>query len=140
MLDSAEQMKYTSLCGIGRTTPEAMIGALKYFRDRLISTAAPLKGDMYMTITAKCIEACPSHVNIPRYIDYVKDGHPDLAAGVLLHHYPLVATCGRVCVRPCEARAAGIMLTVPSRSRISSATCRITPERRSQTSSTAWIR
>lgn len=44
-----------------------------------------------MTITAKCIEACPSHVNIPRYIDYVKDGHPDLAAGVLLHHYPLVA-------------------------------------------------
>lgn len=103
MLDSAEQMKYTSLCGIGRTTPEAMIGALKYFRDRLISTAAPLKGDMYMTITAKCIEACPSHVNIPRYIDYVKDGHPDLAAGVLLHHYPLVATCGRVCVRPCEA-------------------------------------
>ena len=102
ILESAEQMKFTSLCGVGRTTPEAMIGALKFFKERLINTASYMTGDIYTTVTAKCIEACPAHVNVPRYIDYVRDGHPELAAGVLLHHYPLVATCGRVCVRPCE--------------------------------------
>ena len=100
--DSALQMRETSLCGIGRTTPVALLGALKYFKDRLVESARALTGDMYTTVTAKCIEACPAHVNVPRYIDYVRDGHPDLAAGVLLHHYPLVGTCGRVCVRPCE--------------------------------------
>ncbi len=102
ILESAMQMRLTSLCGIGRTSPEAIIGALAFFRNQLFGDAEPHKGDMYMTVTAKCIEACPAHVNIPRYIDYVRDGHPDLAEGVLLHHYPLVATCGRVCVRPCE--------------------------------------
>ncbi|MDL2059393.1 FAD-dependent oxidoreductase [Mesosutterella sp. AGMB02718] len=102
ILESAEQMEQTSLCGIGRTTAVAMIGALTFFKDRLLAPAKPMKGDMYLTMTAKCIEACPAHVNIPRYIDYVRDGHPELAAGVLLHHYPLVSTCGRVCVKPCE--------------------------------------
>ena len=96
-------MMLTSLCGIGRTAPAAFVGAMKHFRERLFETAEPMRGDMFVTITAKCIEACPAHVNVPRYIDYVRDGHPELAAGVLLNHYPLVATCGRVCVRPCEA-------------------------------------
>lgn len=103
ILESAVQMRITSLCGIGRSTPEAIIGALRHFRHKLFDTAAPMTGDLYSTVTAKCIEACPAHVNIPRYIDYVRDGHPDLAIGVLLHHYPLVASCGRVCARPCEA-------------------------------------
>lgn len=103
ILESAEQMRQTSLCGIGRTTPEAIIGALTHFREKLVMTARPMAGDIYSTVTAKCIEACPAHVNIPRYIDYVRDGHPELACGVLLHHYPLVASCGRVCARPCEA-------------------------------------
>ena len=102
ILDSAEQMYQTSLCGIGLTTPVAIIGALRHFKGRLLDNPCELMGDMYTTVTAKCIEACPAHVNIPRYIDYVRDGNTDLAAGVLLHHYPLVATCGRVCVRPCE--------------------------------------
>ena len=101
--ESAEQMMLTSLCGIGRTAPAAFVGAMKHFRERLFETAEAMRGDMFVTITAKCIEACPAHVNVPRYIDYVRDGHPELAAGVLLNHYPLVATCGRVCVRPCEA-------------------------------------
>ena len=101
--DTALQMRRTSLCGIGRTSPVAMIGALKYFKHRLLANPTLLGGDRYTTVTAKCIEACPAHVNIPRYIDYVRDGHPELAVGVLLHHYPLVASCGRVCARPCEA-------------------------------------
>ena len=66
-------MKFTSLCGVGRTTPEAMIGALKFFKERLINTASYMTGDIYTTVTAKCIEACPAHVNVPRYIDYVRE-------------------------------------------------------------------
>lgn len=98
------QMKETSLCGIGLTTPEPLWGALEYFPEMLRNAPAmpETTRDFYAVATAPCIEACPSHVNIPRYIDYIRDGHPELATTVLLRHYPLVGSCGRVCVRPCE--------------------------------------
>ena len=100
----AQQMKQTSLCGIGQTTPTALLGALKYCRDELIHSPvceqAPY--DYYTLMTAPCIEACPAHVDIPRYIDHIKAGEPSLAAAALLRHYPLVGSCGRVCVRYCE--------------------------------------
>lgn len=104
VMDVARQMRETSLCGIGLTTPEALIGALTHFPELLRDAPAqpPVKHDFYAVATAPCIEACPAHVNIPRYIDYIRDGHPELATGVLLEHYPLVGSCGRVCVRPCE--------------------------------------
>ena len=53
-------------------------------------------------MTAPCIEACPSKVNVPRYIDYIRDGKPEHSLGVILQKYPMAATCGRVCVRFCE--------------------------------------
>ena len=100
----ALNMAETSLCGIGLTTPAALLGALEHF-PKMLAEAPEMPQttrDFYATATAPCIEACPAHVNIPRYIDYIRDGHPELAAGVLLKHYPLVGSCGRVCVRPCE--------------------------------------
>ena len=101
----AEQMAETSLCGIGLSTPAALLGALEHFPSLLKDAPAmPETGrDFYSVATAPCIEACPAHVNVPRYIDYLRDGHPELATGVLLEHYPLVGSCGRVCVRPCES-------------------------------------
>ncbi len=101
----AEQMATTSLCGLGQTCARALLGALRHFRDVLESEAAAAPGPTQhgMTyMTAPCIEACPSRVNVPRYIDYVRDGKPEHALGVILQKYPMAATCGRVCVRFCE--------------------------------------
>lgn len=100
----AEQMRETSLCGVGLTTPGPLVDALIHFPE-LLTEAREMPQtdrDFYSVMTAPCIEACPAHVNVPRYIDYIRDGHPELATGVLLRHYPLVGSCGRVCVRPCE--------------------------------------
>ena len=100
------QMAETSLCGLGQTCGIALIGALKNFRDRMEAELAPhrpIPAQHGMTyVTAPCIEACPSKVNVPRYIDYVRDGKPENSLGVLLQKYPMAATCGRVCVRYCE--------------------------------------
>lgn len=101
----AEQMHATAACGIGKTGPVALIAALTHFSDLLVNApdSSHLEFDAFSTVTSRCIEACPAHVNVPRYIDYIKDGHPDLATGVVLRHYPLVGSCGRVCVRLCES-------------------------------------
>lgn len=95
-------MRETSLCGIGQTGPEPLLMALKYFPQDFIPGKTSSGGGFFSAITSPCIEACPGLVNIPRYIDYIKDGHDDLAANTVLRHYPLVGSCGRVCVRTCE--------------------------------------
>ncbi len=101
-----EQMKETSLCGLGQTCAIGLLGALEHFRDRLeseIESHRPIPAQHGMTyVTAPCIEACPSKVNVPRYIDYIRDGKPESSLGVLLQKYPMASTCGRVCVRYCE--------------------------------------
>jgi formate dehydrogenase (NADP+) beta subunit len=101
----AEQMTATSMCGMGQTCARALLAALRSFPD--IIEAEMRRGPQpeqhgmaYMT--APCIEACPSRVNVPRYIDYIRDGKPEHSLGVILQKYPMAATCGRVCVRFCE--------------------------------------
>lgn len=101
LLDLAQQMASTSLCGIGQTGALPLIAALTHFPESL--TPGKMDTPVYTAITAPCIEACPGLVNIPRYIDYIRDGHDDLAANTVLRHYPLVGSCGRVCVRSCES-------------------------------------
>jgi formate dehydrogenase beta subunit len=101
----ARQMNETSLCGLGQTCGRALTAALEHFRDVLEAEVAhgatpEQYGMSYMT--APCIEACPSKVNVPRYIDYIRDGKPEYSLGVILQKYPMAATCGRVCVRFCE--------------------------------------
>ena len=101
----AQQMAETSLCGLGQTCAKALLGALDHFRDRLEAEVATggipeQNGMTYMT--APCIQACPSKINVPRYIDYIRDGKPEHSLGVILQKYPMAATCGRVCVRFCE--------------------------------------
>lgn len=112
---TASLMHESSLCGIGLTTPVPLLGALKHFPELI--KKAPVQPqsphDFYALATAPCIEACPAHVNIPRYIDCIKDGHPEAAVGVLLKDYPLVGSCGRVCVRPCESACVRGQLEAP---------------------------
>ena len=101
-----EQMRETSLCGLGQTCSVAMLDVIHHFREQIeaeIKDHMPIRAQHGMAyMTAPCIEACPSKINVPRYIDYIRDGKPEESLGVLLQKYPMAATCGRVCVRYCE--------------------------------------
>ncbi|MFP4098569.1 MAG: FAD-dependent oxidoreductase [Alphaproteobacteria bacterium] len=101
----SDQMVETSLCGLGQTGGVALSAALDHFRDKLETEShnGPAVNQNCMSyVTTPCIEACPSQVNVPRYIDYIKEGLPSHSLGVVLQKYPMAATCGRVCVRHCE--------------------------------------
>ncbi len=100
--DIAAQMCRTSLCGVGKTGALPLLAALTHFPAALRPGECGDGRGFYSAITSPCIEACPGLVNIPRYIDYITDGHDDLAANTVLRSYPLVGSCGRVCVRSCE--------------------------------------
>lgn len=101
----AEQVRETSLCGLGQTATVPLLEALSYFREELASEIrqdVTLPQPITSYVSAPCIEACPSKVDVPKYIDFIKDGKFTHSMGVILQKYPMVATCGRVCVRFCE--------------------------------------
>ncbi|MDR1163435.1 MAG: FAD-dependent oxidoreductase [Candidatus Accumulibacter sp.] len=112
---TAEHVANTSLCGIGQSTPRALIAALRHFRDEFkpISPAQAVFQHSFTYTTAPCIEACPSKVDVPRYIDGVRDGKFDFALGVVLDNYPMAGACGRVCVRFCESACRRAMAEAP---------------------------
>lgn len=101
----AEQVQETSLCGLGQTASTPLLEVLSHFKEELendIQRSTPVTQSMTSYVSAPCIEACPSKVDVPKYIDYIKNGQFTHSMGVILQKYPMVATCGRVCVRFCE--------------------------------------
>lgn len=50
-----------------------------------------------------CAEACPGHVNIPKYMGEVRKGRLQEAARIILDSNPIPAITGRVCPAYCES-------------------------------------
>lgn len=103
-------MMVTSKCEIGKTVPKPLIDILEYFKSDLeecIDRKKPSfdyesKKRYISKITAPCMDACPSHVDIPAYIEGVRDLRLDESLKATRQTMPLAHTCGRVCPHPCE--------------------------------------
>lgn len=52
--------------------------------------------------TAPCQDKCPAHIDIPAYIEAVKEYRFDESLEVIRNSMPIPAVCGRVCPHPCE--------------------------------------
>lgn len=102
----AQTISLSARCDIGRTLAKPVFDLLDRYKDdfadvihgrRTVAT-----GDYRSVVTAPCINACPSHVDIPAYLENVRmDRWPD-AMAVVRNGCPMPGTIGRVCVRPCE--------------------------------------
>ncbi len=44
-----------------------------------------------------CVEGCPVNINIPAFIEKIKEGHPESALDIIKRTNNLPAICGRVC-------------------------------------------
>ncbi|MEW6034445.1 MAG: FAD-dependent oxidoreductase [Chloroflexota bacterium] len=49
-----------------------------------------------------CRNACPAHIDIPRYVQYIALGRPSAALAVIRETVPFPGSLGRVCIHPCE--------------------------------------
>lgn len=56
----------------------------------------------YADNVVPCRGTCPAHIDIPRYIRYVKDGEFGKAAAVIREKVPFPETLGSVCPHGCE--------------------------------------
>lgn len=60
-----------------------------------------------------CRSACPAHIDIPRYIRYIKDGEFDKAAAVIREKVPFPETLGSICNHACEGECKRNELDAP---------------------------
>lgn len=60
---------------------------------------------------APCVEACPTHIDIPRFIRQIREGRPLEAARTIFEANVLGGTCARVC--PVEELCEGACVLTP---------------------------
>ena len=110
----ADTIAKSSMCQIGQTTPLALIHVIDAFGESLMRSAEPAAALSYSsTLTAPCMQACPIHLDIPRYIEEVKMGRFNKALDVICSRLPLPGVVGRVCTRPCESNCRRTLIDEP---------------------------
>jgi formate dehydrogenase beta subunit len=106
MQSAAEAIVSNAKCSIGKSGPTPLFHALKYFADDFSQAVKGekqvTKGTYYSKLTAPCLDACPIHLDIPKYIELIKDAKFAESLTVIRERLPLAGIVGRVCFRPCE--------------------------------------
>lgn len=105
LIEMGEEIKDSAFCGLGQTAPNPVISTIRYFKDEYLahiedgyceaSRCAPL-------FNSPCQNACPANVDVPIYIDLIRQGKFKEAYKVVQEENPLVLICGRVCYNLCE--------------------------------------
>jgi len=113
----ARYVMESARCNIGQTAPRPLLDLLSYRRDdfiNVIESGEPVPEGAYAArVTAPCTNACPSHLDIPGYVEKIRFGRMDESLDVVLNDCPLPGTIGRVCVRPCESNCRRALVDEP---------------------------
>ncbi len=102
----AETVMETSRCGIGKQGPGAILHALDNFWEAFeaaVDNGVKDETDYFSKRTAPCTEACPIHLDIPGYVDHIRQGAFDKSLDLIRSRLPLPGVLGRTCFRPCES-------------------------------------
>lgn len=105
-----KSMQLTSKCEIGKTVPNPILDIMTHFESEFLECIQKQKPSKHYhkdcsyiaKITSPCSDACPSHVDIPAYIEGVRDVRMDDSLMATRQTMPLAHVCGRVCPHPCE--------------------------------------
>ncbi len=104
-------MKLTSKCEIGKTVPNPLLDLMEHFGVRFEDLINNKKKspdydkvdvDYNAKVTAPCMDVCPAHVDIPAYIEGIRDLRFEESLMATRQTMPLAHVCGRVCPHPCE--------------------------------------
>jgi NADH-quinone oxidoreductase subunit F len=116
LIDLGEQIKLTSLCGLGQTAPNPVLSTIRYFReeyDEHIRRKHCRAGTCAEMMKAPCANSCPAGVDVPAYVGLIAEGLLDEAYEVIREANPFPSVCGRVCTAYCETSCRRAQLDAP---------------------------
>jgi len=105
-------------CTLCMTAAIPVFDSIRYFRDDYLAYTrgekTPSNGLRYADkLTAPCMDRCPAHIDIPAYIEEIKDRRFDESLGSIRRNMPIPAVCGRVCPHPCETACRRALIDEP---------------------------
>lgn len=109
-------IKDTAICGLGQTAPNPILTTLKYFRheyEEHIQEKRCYAGTCESLFMALCENSCPLHMNIPGYIQLIKEDRIEDAFELTLRDNPIPGTIGRICHFHCQMRCRREQLDEP---------------------------
>jgi NADH-quinone oxidoreductase subunit F len=105
LLEMGEVIKDSSFCGLGQSAPNPVLSTIRYFKDEYLDHIENKHCDSSVCaslFTSPCQNACPANVDVPLYIDAIRQGDYKRAYQIIQTENPLVLVCGRVCYNLCE--------------------------------------
>lgn len=105
--DLAELLKNCK-CTMCQSATVPVFDAVKHYRADFLAYLNPachprVQPASYIhKITAPCMDKCPAHIDIPKYIEHIKNYQYGEALATIRENMPMPAVCGRVCPHPCE--------------------------------------
>lgn len=95
-------------CTLCMTSAIPVFDTVKHFRDDYLAyisgSRKPKPAKVYYDkLTAPCTDRCPAHIDIPAYVEEIKDYRFDESLASIRRNMPIPAVCGRVCPHPCES-------------------------------------
>ena len=106
MQDIVKQVSANSKCSFGQSALYPVLDAVKYYKAdfaALIAGEKKLNGTGYRSVvTAPCMDACPAGLDIPGYIELIKNNRFEESLGLIRQNCVLPGVIGRTCTHPCE--------------------------------------
>jgi len=93
-------------CAFGQSALFPVLDAVKYYQSDFLALMKGEKklgaGKYESAVTAPCIEACPASLDIPGYIELIKNNKFKDSLKLIRENCILPGVVGRVCTHPCE--------------------------------------
>ncbi|MBE0596316.1 MAG: FAD-dependent oxidoreductase, partial [Desulfuromonadales bacterium] len=94
-------------CTLCMTSAIPVFDTVKHFRGDYLAyihgQRSPRPARAYLEkLTAPCMDKCPAHIDIPGYVEAIKEFRFDHSLATVRENMPLPSVCGRVCPHPCE--------------------------------------
>jgi NADH-quinone oxidoreductase subunit F len=112
----SQTIKDTALCGLGQTAPNPIQTTLRFFRNEYeqhIHEKRCHSGVCEHLFMALCENSCPMHMNIPGYLQLLKEDKIEEAFELTLRDNPIPGTIGRICHFHCQMRCRREMVDEP---------------------------
>ena len=95
--DVLETVQHTSKCQVGQTVPKPVLAALEHYADAFdacVGSGRKIPEVTLLTrLSAPCTEACPAHLDIPRYVEDVKKRRYLESSDIARNKASLISDC-----------------------------------------------
>jgi formate dehydrogenase beta subunit len=118
VIEGLAELMENCKCTLCMTSAIPVFDTVKHFRNDYLAyirgERKPAPARAYKEkLTAPCMDKCPAHIDIPAYIEGVKDYRFDDSLSAVRRNMPIPAVCGRVCPHPCEKACRRALIDEP---------------------------